>query len=60
LENSSQPELVELTAKIVRRGYRVGERPIGYSGRSYAEGKKIGLGDALIAIWCIVRYWKWD
>ena len=22
--------------------------------------KKIGLGDALIAIWCIVRYWKWD
>lgn len=50
----------ELTAKIARRGYRVTERPIGYSGRSYAEGKKIGLGDALIAIWCIVRYWRWD
>ena len=50
----------ELTAKIARRGYRVTERPVGYSGRSYAEGKKIGFFDAVIAIWCIFRYWRWD
>jgi glycosyltransferase involved in cell wall biosynthesis len=50
----------ELTAKIARRGYRVTERPIGYSGRSFAEGKKIGFFDALTAIWCIFRYWRWD
>lgn len=50
----------ELTAKVARRGCRVAERPIGYAGRSFAEGKKIGLGDALVAIWCMIRYWKWD
>jgi glycosyltransferase involved in cell wall biosynthesis len=50
----------ELTAKVARRKYRVYEIGISYFGRTYAEGKKIGLRDALHAVWCILRYWKWD
>ncbi len=46
----------ELTAKVARRGYRVYEVGISYSGRTYAAGKKIGLKDAFRAVWCIVRY----
>jgi glycosyltransferase involved in cell wall biosynthesis len=46
----------ELTAKIARRRYRVYEMSISYSGRTYEEGKKIGLKDAFQAVWCIVRY----
>lgn len=50
----------ELTAKVARRGYRIYELGISYHGRTYAEGKKIGLYDAFRALWCIVRYWKFD
>jgi glycosyltransferase involved in cell wall biosynthesis len=46
----------EMTAKIARRRYRVYEMSISYSGRTYEEGKKIGLKDAFQAVWCIVRY----
>ena len=48
---------IELTLKLARiPGVRFYERPIGYAGRSYAEGKKIGWRDGLRALWCIVRY----
>jgi glycosyltransferase involved in cell wall biosynthesis len=50
----------ELTAKIARRNYRVFELGISYFGRTYEEGKKIGLRDASQALWCILRYWRWD
>jgi len=50
----------ELTAKVARRGCRVYELGISYFGRTYQEGKKIGMRDALRAFWCILRYWKWD
>ncbi len=50
----------ELTAKVARRQYRVYETGISYSGRTYREGKKIGLKDAFQALWCILRYWRWD
>jgi glycosyltransferase involved in cell wall biosynthesis len=46
----------EFTAKVARKGYRIFEVPISYSGRTYAEGKKIGWRDGLSALWCIVRY----
>ncbi len=51
----------EVTAKVARKvngqfQYRVFEVPISYSGRTYAEGKKIGLKDAFNALWCIIRY----
>jgi glycosyltransferase involved in cell wall biosynthesis len=50
----------ELTAKVARRRYRVFETGISYSGRTYEEGKKIGFRDAVRAIWCILRYSRWD
>jgi hypothetical protein len=50
----------ELTAKVARRRYRVFEMGISYSGRTYEDGKKIGFRDAIRAIWCILRYWRWD
>ncbi|MBM3457598.1 MAG: glycosyltransferase family 2 protein [Armatimonadetes bacterium] len=50
----------EVTAKVARRGCRVFETPISYSGRSYAEGKKISWRDGVQAIWCILRYAWWD
>ena len=49
----------EITAKIAaRKKWRVYEIPISYSGRTYEEGKKIGLKDAFKAFYCIMRY-KW-
>jgi glycosyltransferase involved in cell wall biosynthesis len=48
---------IEMTHKLARlRDVRFFERPISYAGRSYAEGKKIGLADGLWALWCILRY----
>lgn len=46
----------EITAKLFKRRRKVFEVPISYNGRSYAEGKKIGLKDAFIALAAIVRY----
>ncbi len=46
----------ELTAKICRRRLRIYEVPISYSGRTYAEGKKIKWTDALGYLWCLFRY----
>jgi SAM-dependent methyltransferase len=39
---------------------RICEVPISYRGRTYAEGKKIGLKDALPALWTIVRFSRWE
>jgi hypothetical protein len=47
----------EVTAKIARiKGIRIYEVGISYSGRTYAEGKKIGFKDAVNAMYCILRY----
>ena len=45
----------ELTIKLAKRGAAIFEVPIRYSGRTYAEGKKIGWRDGLRAIGAIVR-----
>lgn len=53
----------EVTAKIARKrqpSWRIYEVPISYSGRTYEEGKKIGLRDAFNAFYCIVRYSLFD
>src|SRR5437763_1361000 len=53
----------EVTAKVARRrrpAWRVYEVPISYAGRTYEEGKKIGLKDAFTALYCIIRYWLKD
>jgi glycosyltransferase involved in cell wall biosynthesis len=53
----------EVTAKIAKHRnptWRIYEVPISYSGRTYEEGKKIGLKDAFTAFYCIVRFWLFD
>jgi glycosyltransferase involved in cell wall biosynthesis len=50
----------ELTAKVARRKYRVYEVGISYFGRTYQEGKKIGLPDACRVFWSILKYWLAD
>ena len=44
----------EITIKFAKRQVRIYETPISYYGRTYDEGKKIGLKDAFQAIWVIV------
>ncbi len=46
----------EITAKVARQKCRIYEVGISYSGRTYAEGKKIGAKDGMKALWCIVKY----
>jgi glycosyltransferase involved in cell wall biosynthesis len=46
----------EITARLARKGARIWEIPIDYSGRTYAEGKKIGWKDGVAALGHIVRF----
>ena len=46
----------EVTARLAKKRYRIYETPISYSGRSYAEGKKISWRDGVAAIFHIVRF----
>ena len=46
----------EVTSKVARMGCRIYEVGIGYSGRTYAEGKKINWKDGVRAVWCILKY----
>jgi glycosyltransferase involved in cell wall biosynthesis len=46
----------ELTARLAQAKARIWEIAISYSGRTYAEGKKIGWKDGLAALWHIVRF----
>jgi len=46
----------EITAKVLRRGLRIREVPIGYHGRGTNDGKKIRWTDAFHAWWTLVRY----
>ncbi len=46
----------EVTARLAQAKARIYEVPISYSGRTYAEGKKIGWRDGVAAIWHILRY----
>lgn len=47
----------EITAKIAKlKGIRIYEVGISYYGRTYEEGKKIGIKDGFRALWAIVKY----
>ena len=46
----------ELTARLAQSRARIYEVPISYSGRTYAEGKKINWRDGIAAFWHIVRF----
>ncbi len=47
---------VEVTARLAQAGARIWELPISYSGRTYAEGKKIDWRDGMAAFWHILRF----
>ncbi len=46
----------EITAKLLRRGYRVYEVPISYAGREFDEGKKITWRDGIGAMGALLRF----
>jgi glycosyltransferase involved in cell wall biosynthesis len=46
----------EITAKILKRKYRIYEVPIYYAGRDFAEGKKITWRDAFPALWALIKF----
>ena len=50
----------EFTAKIAKKGFRIYETSISYSGRTYAEGKKIGWKDGIKAIFAIIWFRFFD
>jgi glycosyltransferase involved in cell wall biosynthesis len=47
---------IEVTAKVAKLGCSIYEAPISYYGRTYEEGKKIGLSDGFAALWYILRF----
>jgi hypothetical protein len=46
----------EITVKIAKRRLRIYEVGIGYWGRTYEEGKKIGWKDGVRAFCCLLKY----
>jgi glycosyltransferase involved in cell wall biosynthesis len=50
----------EMTAKLARMGARIYETPVSYSGRDYAQGKKITWRDGIAALWHIFRFRFFD
>ena len=47
---------IEVTAKVAKLKCKVYEVPISYYGRTYEEGKKIGMKDGIAALWFILRF----
>ena len=50
----------EFTSKVAKKGFRIYEVPISYSGRDYSEGKKITWKDGFFAIFTILWYRLFD
>jgi hypothetical protein len=50
----------EITAKVLKRGYKIYEVPIYYAGRDYSEGKKITWRDGFAALGSLLRYRFFD
>ncbi len=46
----------EITCKLSKTGARMYEVGIAYHGRTYEEGKKIGMKDGFRALWCLLKY----
>ena len=50
----------EITAKILRLGYRITEVPIDYHGRSFEEGKNLRWQDGFSVLFALLRFrWFW-
>lgn len=46
----------EITAKILKKGYKIYEVPISFAGRSFEEGKKIRWRDGIKSAYCLLKY----
>ncbi|MFH1867407.1 MAG: glycosyltransferase family 2 protein [Candidatus Omnitrophota bacterium] len=46
----------EITAKLLKKGYKIIEVPVSYMGRTYHEGKKITWKDGLHTLWMLFKY----
>ena len=46
----------EITAKILKRGYKIKEIPISYSARMFDEGKKITWKDGVVTLYSLFKY----
>ena len=46
----------EITAKILKKGYRIKEVPINFMGRKFNEGKKITWVDGIKALYYLIKY----
>jgi len=49
----------EIIAKLARTGSRIYEVGVSYSGRTYAEGKKVNWKDGVRAVYAIIKYNLW-
>ena len=47
---------IEITAKLIKKGYKIKEFPISYNGRSFHQGKKITVFDGLHAVFALFYY----
>ena len=47
---------IELIRKISKLKKKMYEVPVSYEMRTYKEGKKIGISDALSALYCLIKY----
>ena len=50
----------EITAKILKKGYKIHEVPISFAGRKFKEGKKITWKDGIKAAYYLVKYRFFD
>ena len=56
IESSGFGIEIEVTAKVAKLNAVIYEVPISYHGRTYLEGKKIGLADGILALWYVLRF----
>lgn len=47
---------IEVTAKIAKLKCAIYESPISYYGRTYEDGKKIGIRDGIAALWYVLKF----
>ncbi|MBI1783985.1 glycosyltransferase family 2 protein [Candidatus Sumerlaeota bacterium] len=56
IHNNDFAFTVELTVKLIKRGFKIEEIPIQYTPRGRSEGKKVYWGDGFASLWTLVKY----
>ncbi len=56
LESNHFAFTVELTVKLIKRGYRIREIPIQYIPRGRSAGKKVYWADGFASLWTLFKY----